>query len=157
MASVVVIVGAKNVSVNHGVLVTGRGNSGMEIAHDFDTHGATTTISVRSPVHIVNKELVYLGIMTQLKFLRMKFVDWIIGFLAWLKFGDRSNYGIVRPNLSPFMQKSITGLSPTTEVGTVEKIKDGDGAHMLTSDRLPAPRIRHHWKGKNGAYSAPVD
>lgn len=32
------------------VLVIGSGNSGMEIAYDLATHGATTTISVRSPV-----------------------------------------------------------------------------------------------------------
>ncbi|KAF3341675.1 putative indole-3-pyruvate monooxygenase YUCCA10 [Carex littledalei] len=106
------------------VLVIGSGNSGMEIAHDLATHGAMTTISVRSPVHIVNKELIYLG-MTLLKYLPMKIVDRIIVFLAWLKFGDLSNYGIVRPNMGPFMQKAVTGLSPTIDVGAVENIKAG--------------------------------
>jgi indole-3-pyruvate monooxygenase len=76
-------------------------------------------------VHIVNKELVYLG-MTLLKYLPLKFVDRIIGFLAWFKFGDLSKYGIVRPNLGPFTQKAIAGLSPTIDVGAVEKIKAGE-------------------------------
>ncbi|XP_078170161.1 putative indole-3-pyruvate monooxygenase YUCCA10 [Carex rostrata] len=111
--SVIVIVGTTNVFVKHGVLVTGRGNSGMEIAHDFATHGATMIISVRSPVNIVNKELIYLGIMAKLKFLRTEFADQIIGFLAWFKFVDLSNYGFVRPNLG------------TSTDGAVEKIRDG--------------------------------
>jgi indole-3-pyruvate monooxygenase len=33
-----------------GVLVIGSGNSGMEIAYDLATHGANTSIVIRSPV-----------------------------------------------------------------------------------------------------------
>ncbi|XBI96657.1 hypothetical protein VPH35_032913 [Triticum aestivum] len=36
------------------VLVIGSGNSGMEIAYDLATHGANTSIVIRSPVHSCN-------------------------------------------------------------------------------------------------------
>ncbi|KAM0890516.1 hypothetical protein ACQ4PT_027003 [Festuca glaucescens] len=43
------------------VLVVGSGNSGMEIAYDLASHGANTSIVIRSPIHIMSKELIRLG------------------------------------------------------------------------------------------------
>jgi indole-3-pyruvate monooxygenase len=52
-------------------------------------------------------------------------VDKIITFLAKLKYGDLSKYGIYRPKEGPLHLKNITGKSPVIDVGTIEKIKEG--------------------------------
>ncbi|KAF5823254.1 putative indole-3-pyruvate monooxygenase [Helianthus annuus] len=80
------------------VLVVGAGNSGMEIAYDLCNWGAQTSVVVRSPIHVLNKELVQLGM----------------------------RFGIQRPLKGPFLLKKETGRSPVIDVGTISKIKTGD-------------------------------
>ncbi|KAF8411691.1 hypothetical protein HHK36_004249 [Tetracentron sinense] len=132
---------------NKEVMVVGCGNSGMEIAFDLASHGAHTSIVVRSPVsslslslslvsklgvppacmhyfHVLNKEMVYLG-MFLLKYLPISAVDPLIIFLANLMYGNLTKYGISRPEKGPFYLKATTGRSPVIDVGTVEKIKMG--------------------------------
>ncbi|KAM7253257.1 hypothetical protein ACFE04_025875 [Oxalis oulophora] len=107
------------------VLVVGSGNSGMEIAFDLSNWGAKTRLVVRSPVHVVTKNLVYLG-MVLLKYLPCKIVDSIVVLLSKIRYGDTSKFGIHRPSLGPFMFKRITGKTPTIDVGTLDRIKVGD-------------------------------
>ncbi|XP_074581037.1 putative indole-3-pyruvate monooxygenase YUCCA10 [Curcuma longa] len=107
------------------VLVVGSGNSGMEIAYDLCNHGAETSIVIRSPVHVFNKELIYLG-MVLLKYLPVAVVDALLLLIAMFKYGDLSKYGIVRPTKGPFRTKLDTGMSAIIDVGTVGKIKTGE-------------------------------
>ncbi|XP_072955908.1 probable indole-3-pyruvate monooxygenase YUCCA10 [Typha angustifolia] len=107
------------------ILVVGCGNSGMEIAYDLSSYATKTSISIRSPLHIVTKEMIYLG-MVLLKYLPVYIVDFIVLILSKFKFGDLSQYGIVRPDKGPFMLKATTGRTAVIDVGTVEKIKAGD-------------------------------
>ncbi|KAL5982695.1 hypothetical protein ACLOJK_016771 [Asimina triloba] len=104
------------------VLVVGSGNSGMEIALDLSNHEAKTAIVVRSPVHVVTREMVYLG-MVLLKYLPCSLVDSVTVALSKLRFGDMSNYGITRPAKGPFLLKATLGRSPVVDVGTIDKIK----------------------------------
>ncbi|KAJ4700846.1 Flavin-containing monooxygenase [Melia azedarach] len=107
------------------VLVVGCGNSGMEIAYDLSNWGAYTSIVVRSSVHVLTKEIVFLG-MLLLKFLPCKLVDFITVMLSKMKFGNGLNYSLKRPKSGPFYHKAITGRSPTIDVGAMDKIRAGE-------------------------------
>ncbi|XP_037424853.1 probable indole-3-pyruvate monooxygenase YUCCA10 [Triticum dicoccoides] len=106
------------------VLVVGSGNSGMEIAYDLATHGANTSIVIRSPIHVMTKELIRLG-MTLAHRLPLNLVDNVIVMAANLIFGDLSRHGIRRPKMGPMILKSKTGRSAVIDVGTVGLIKKG--------------------------------
>ncbi|XP_058100002.1 probable indole-3-pyruvate monooxygenase YUCCA10 [Magnolia sinica] len=107
------------------VLVVGSGNSGMEIAFDLSNFGAETSIVVRSPVHVLTRDMVHLG-MVLLKYLPCSLVDTLTLLLSKLKFGDLSQYGISRPAKGPFFLKAIAGRSPVIDVGTIGKIMSGE-------------------------------
>ncbi|CAO2151963.1 unnamed protein product [Urochloa humidicola] len=106
------------------VLVVGCGNSGMEIAYDLATHGADTSIVVRSPVHIMTKGLIRLG-MTLVQYVPVTIVDFLIVTIANFTFGDLSRHDIVRPKTGPLLLKAKTGRSSVIDVGTVGLIKKG--------------------------------
>ncbi|RCV38680.1 hypothetical protein SETIT_8G162000v2 [Setaria italica] len=97
------------------VLVVGCGNSGMEIAYDLASHGANTSIVIRSPVHAVTKEIIRLG-MTLVQHKPVNVVD----DLLYL-----SRHGIVRPKLGPLVLKAKIGRSAVVDVGAVGLIKNG--------------------------------
>ncbi|XP_062002839.1 probable indole-3-pyruvate monooxygenase YUCCA10 [Rosa rugosa] len=107
------------------VLVVGSGNSGMEIAYDLSNYGANTSIVVRSPVHVLTKEIVFLGMVLS-KYLPVKVIDGIALILGKLKFGNLSKYGIHKPTKGPFYLKEHEGQAPIIDVGTIEKIKSDE-------------------------------
>ncbi|PRQ44962.1 putative indole-3-pyruvate monooxygenase [Rosa chinensis] len=107
------------------VLVVGSGNSGMEIAYDLSNYGANTFIVVRSPVHVLTKEIVFFGMVLS-KYLPVKVIDGIVLILGKLKFGNLSKYGIHKPTIGPFYLKEHEGQAPIIDVGTIEKIKSDE-------------------------------
>ncbi|OVA15088.1 Pyridine nucleotide-disulfide oxidoreductase [Macleaya cordata] len=109
--------------VNKNVLVVGSGNSGMDIALDLANFGAKTSIVVRSPIHIINREMACLGVML-MKSLPLNIVDWLLILLSKLRYGDTTKYGIARPKKGhPFFFKD--GRLPVIDVGAYNKIKSG--------------------------------
>ncbi|CAM0884142.1 unnamed protein product [Alopecurus aequalis] len=106
------------------VLVVGSGNSGMEIAYDLATHGADTSIVIRSPIHVMTKELIRLG-MTLAPRLPLNLVDNLLVMAAKFIYGDLSRHGITMPKMGPMILKSKTGRSAVIDVGTVGLIKKG--------------------------------
>ncbi|KAJ0959374.1 putative indole-3-pyruvate monooxygenase [Helianthus annuus] len=76
----------------------------MEIAYDLCNWGAQTSVVVRSPIHVLNKELVQLG-MYFLKYIRCTFVDKMVLMLSKLLYGDLGRFGIQRPLKGPFLLK----------------------------------------------------
>ncbi|XP_021775069.1 probable indole-3-pyruvate monooxygenase YUCCA10 [Chenopodium quinoa] len=107
------------------VLVVGCGNSGMEISYDLCNLGANTSIVVRNPVHVVAREMIFVG-MHLLKYIPLSMVDAIVTFASKLKYGNLSKYGIHRPNEGPFFLKATKGRSPVLDVGTIAKIQSAD-------------------------------
>ncbi|CAL4979272.1 unnamed protein product [Urochloa decumbens] len=105
-------------------LVVGCGNSGMEIAYDLASHGANTSIVVRSPVHIMTKEIIRLG-MTLAQHTPVNVVDDLLLRISNFVFGDLSRHGIMRPKISPLLLKEKTGRSAVIDVGTIGLIKKG--------------------------------
>ncbi|XP_044960746.1 probable indole-3-pyruvate monooxygenase YUCCA10 [Hordeum vulgare subsp. vulgare] len=106
------------------VLVVGSGNSGMEIAYDLATHGCNASIVIRSPIHVMTKELIRLG-MTLVHRLPLNLVDNLLLMAVKLIFGDLSRHGITTPKMGPMILKSKTGRSAIIDVGTVGLIKKG--------------------------------
>jgi cation diffusion facilitator CzcD-associated flavoprotein CzcO len=110
-------------------LVVGIGNSGGEIALDLWECGATTALSVRSPVHVVPRDL--LGIPAQVNSLfglgRLppKVADRIAGFLMPRVVGDLSRFGLRRPEIGMVTQVVEKGRIPLIDIGTVALIKQG--------------------------------
>ncbi|KAL9435759.1 hypothetical protein AB3S75_021930 [Citrus x aurantiifolia] len=106
------------------VLVVGSGNSGMEIALDLANHAAKTSLVIRSPVHVLSREMVYLGLVL-LKYVPCGGVDTLMVMLSRLVYGDLSKYGIHKPREGPFFVKAAYGKYPVIDAGTCEKIKSG--------------------------------
>ncbi|KAK9293311.1 hypothetical protein L1049_021303 [Liquidambar formosana] len=163
-------------------LVVGCGNSGIEIAYDLSNFGTHTSIVVKSPFHVLTKEMVHLG-MVLLKYLPVFLVDTFITILSKFKYDDLSKYGIYRPKKGPFYVKEIMGRSPVLDVGTVKKIQNKvqfengfekefdvivfatgyksvannwlrDYKYVLNDDGMPKNSFPTHWKGENGLYCA---
>ncbi|KAL6218058.1 hypothetical protein ACLB2K_011275 [Fragaria x ananassa] len=123
------------------VLVVGSGNSGMEIAYDLSNSGANTSIVIRSSVHVLTKEIVFIGMVLS-KYLPIMVVDGIVMFLTKLKFGNLSKYGIQNPKMGPFHIKQNEGHSPIIDVGTIKKIKSGDIQVLPSITNIEGNEIR---------------
>ena len=112
----------------YNVLVVGCGNSGAEIALDLFENGARPAMVVRSPIHVIPRDV--LGIPSQLTTLvlnrlPLKLADWLATWFLKLAVGDLSNYGIERPKMGPNRMVIEEGRVPLLDVGTVKWIKTG--------------------------------
>lgn len=89
---------------------------------------------------MVTKEVIHLG-MTLLKYAPVAMVDTLVTTMAKILYGDLSKYGLFRPKQGPFATKLFTGKAPVIDVGTVEKIRDGEIqvpslVHQISSSSL---------------------
>ena len=114
--------------VGQRVLVVGMGNTGAEIALDLAENGAHPTISVRSPVNLVRRDV--LGRPTQvtaimLSRLPSRFADAVARIFRDLTVGDLQRYGLRTSKTSPLRQLREEGRTPVIDVGTLALIKAG--------------------------------
>lgn len=111
------------------VLVVGAGNSGAEIALDLWESGARVAMSIRSPVHVVPRDL--LGVPAQVTSLQLfsrlppKLADRLSLAAIRLVYGDLSRFGLRRPELGPISQVLERHKIPLIDIGTVALIKQG--------------------------------
>ncbi|RLM59130.1 hypothetical protein C2845_PM18G11650 [Panicum miliaceum] len=136
------------------VLVVGCGNSGMEIAYDLASHGANTSIVVRSPVHVMTKEIIRLG-MTLVQHIPINIVDDLLVRMSDFVFGDLSRHGIVKPKLGPLLLKAKTSRSAVIDVGTVGLIKDGAIKVLGNISKIKGNTVEFEG-GKENAFDAIV-
>ncbi|GLJ25831.1 hypothetical protein SUGI_0494780 [Cryptomeria japonica] len=112
------------------VLVVGCGNSGMEIALDLLDKDASPSIVVRSPLHVLPREI--FGLSTffvftfLLKIFPLRIVDRLLLLYSRLTLGDTTACGIARPKQGPLELKRKIGKTPVLDVGTMAKIRSGD-------------------------------
>lgn len=107
------------------VLVVGSGNSGMEIALDLANFAAKPSIIVRSPVHVLSRDMMYYaGVL--LKYLSLNTVEKLVVIVSRIVYGDLRKYGIPLPSEGPFTMKIKYGKFPIIDLGTVKKIKSGE-------------------------------
>ena len=110
------------------VLVVGCGNSGSEIAIDLAEHGAEPGLVIRSPIHVVPRDMN--GVPNQvnailLDHLPLSIADAIAVRILKLYNGDLTPYGIRLPEIGPNRQIKEFGRVPLLDIGTVDLIKKG--------------------------------
>ncbi|MED6113035.1 hypothetical protein PIB30_067282 [Stylosanthes scabra] len=115
----------KEFNADEHVLVVGSGNSGMEIALDLSNFGAKPSIIVRSPVHIVSRDMMYYSEML-LKYLSFSTVEKLLVMVSRIVYGDLSKYGLPWPTEGPFTMKIKYGKFSIIDLGTVNKIRNGE-------------------------------
>ncbi|CAL4990117.1 unnamed protein product [Urochloa decumbens] len=128
--------------------LVGCGNFGMEIAYDLASHGANTSIVVRSPVHIATKEIIQLG-MTLVQEVPVNVVDDLLVTMSNFVFGDPSRHGIVRPKKGPLLLKAETGRSAVTDVGTVGLIKNDTIKVLRNISKIKGKVVEFEGKKEN--------
>jgi cation diffusion facilitator CzcD-associated flavoprotein CzcO len=110
------------------VLVIGMGNTGAEIALDLANAGIPVWISVRSPIHIVPRDLNGRPVQVtakQLERLPLGLGNWLGAKVQRLYFGNLRKYGLQKPDRYPAVEIRETGRTPVIDIGTVKAIKEG--------------------------------
>ncbi|MED6155265.1 hypothetical protein PIB30_003447 [Stylosanthes scabra] len=114
------------------VLVVGSGNSGMEISLDLSNFGAKPSIIVRSPVHVLSRDMMYYSGML-MKYVSLSTVEKVVVMVSRIVYGDLSKYGLPCPSEGPFTMKIKYGKFAIIDLGTVKKIKNRE-IQVLSSE-----------------------
>jgi cation diffusion facilitator CzcD-associated flavoprotein CzcO len=138
------------------VLVVGMGNTGAEIALDLAEAGVATTLSVRSPINVVRRDV--LGRPTQrtamlLARLPASWGDRLGVWLRDLTVGDLTPLGLRTPAISPLRQLRETGRTPVIDLGTLDLIRAGRIAVRPGIETLTAAGVRFT-DGREDAFDA---
>ena len=110
------------------VLVVGFGNSGGEIAIDLTENGASVSLSVRSAVNVIPKEVVgipILSIAIAQQRLPPKVADALNAPVLRATVGDITAYGLQKLPYGPAVQISQDKHIPLIDIGTMALIKSG--------------------------------
>ncbi|CAN5794406.1 NAD(P)/FAD-dependent oxidoreductase [soil metagenome] len=111
------------------VLVVGFGNSGGEIAIDLREHDARPSISVRSPVNLLPRDLLgipILWIALALSNLPARLADALSAPVLRVTFGDLCKLGLRKLPYGPKEQIEQHKRIPLIDVGTVDLIRQGE-------------------------------
>jgi indole-3-pyruvate monooxygenase len=111
------------------VLVVGFGNSACEIAIDLYEQGAKPSMSVRSPVNIIPRDI--LGVPVQELSILMsplppRLADIISRPLIKMTMGDLSKTGLKKMPYGPLEQIRRDAKAPVLDIGTLQLIRQGD-------------------------------
>jgi hypothetical protein len=110
------------------VLVVGFGNSACEIAIDLYEQGALPSMSVRSPVNVIPRDILgipILEISQLMSRLPPRIADTINAPLMRLLFGDITKLGLKKMSYGPFEQIQKDGSTPVLDIGTIKHIRKG--------------------------------
>jgi cation diffusion facilitator CzcD-associated flavoprotein CzcO len=110
------------------VLVIGYGNSGAEIALDLAEAGIDVTLSVRSPVNVVPRELFGLPILvfpTAEQWLPPRVADFLNAPAIRLAVGSLATAGLTKAAKGPLRTIAEDGRPPLIDIGTLDAIRDG--------------------------------
>jgi indole-3-pyruvate monooxygenase len=138
------------------VLVIGFGNSACEIAIDLYEQGVTPSMSVRSPVNIIPRDILgipVLRISLLLSRLPPRLADAINAPLLRLLFGDITKLGLKKMPYGVFEQIQKDKHIPLLDIGTVSHIRKG---HIgVYGDIIEvAGKTVHFEDGKKGDFDA---
>jgi hypothetical protein len=110
------------------VLVVGFGNSACEIAIDLYEQGAVPSMSIRSAVNIIPRDIAGIPILELSQFmshLPPRLADTINAPLIRLLFGDITKLGLKKKGYGPFEEIKKDRTIPVIDIGTVKLIKKG--------------------------------
>jgi cation diffusion facilitator CzcD-associated flavoprotein CzcO len=114
--------------VDKRVLVIGYGNSGAEIGLDLAEAGIDVTLSVRSPVNIVPRELFGLPILVfpiAEQWLPPRVADFLNAPAIRLAVGSLTTAGLTKAARGPLRTIAEDGRPPLIDIGTLDAIRDG--------------------------------
>ncbi|MHA6684761.1 flavin-containing monooxygenase [Mesorhizobium sp. A556] len=110
------------------VLVVGFGNSGGEIAMELANAGVDVTVSVRSPVNVIPRELFGISIVTW-SILEQPFpyrlMDALNKPLLRLVLGDLQKLGLRQADKGPLAQVVEDRKIPILDIGTLDLVRRG--------------------------------
>ena len=110
------------------VLIIGMGNTGAELALDLCENNIDVTVSVRSPLLIVPRDVIGRPVqITAKKLEKLPFGlgRWIGKQVRRIIIGDLSSYGIITSKSDPIDHLMQTGKTPVIDLGTIKYIKAG--------------------------------
>jgi cation diffusion facilitator CzcD-associated flavoprotein CzcO len=110
------------------VLVIGCGNSGAEIALDLAEAGVDVTLSARSPVNVIPRELLGLPILVfpiAEQWLPPRVADMINAPLLRVAIGSIEKLGLKRSPKGPLQSIDEDGRVPLIDIGTLDAIRAG--------------------------------
>ena len=110
------------------VLIIGFGNTGAEIALDMSENHVDVSVSVRSPVAMVPRDVNGRPVQLtakQLDKLPFGIGDWLGTRIRKMVIGDLSKYGLPMSKVHPAIQLRETGKTPVIDLGTAAHIKEG--------------------------------
>jgi indole-3-pyruvate monooxygenase len=110
------------------VLVVGFGNSACEISIDLYEQGALPSMSVRSPVNVIPRDILGIPILEISQLMsRMppRIADMVNAPLMRLLFGDITKLGLKKMLYGPFEQIQKDGNVPVLDIGIIKHIRKG--------------------------------
>jgi cation diffusion facilitator CzcD-associated flavoprotein CzcO len=114
--------------VGKRVLVVGFGNSGAEIALDLCEAGADVTLSVRSPVRVLPRDLLGIPILSfaiAQRFLPARVADALNAPIVRVAVGSIDKLGLKTATKGPMQMIEEDGRIPVLDIGAVKKIREG--------------------------------
>lgn len=110
------------------VLVVGFGNSACEIAIDLYEQKAMPSLSVRSPVNVIPRDVLGIPVLELsllLKHLPPRVAD-IVSYPAMrLSIGNLTKLGLTKLPYGPVEQISKYATAPVLDIGTIKHIREG--------------------------------
>jgi indole-3-pyruvate monooxygenase len=110
------------------LLVIGFGNSACEIAIDLFEQGAYPSMSIRSAVNVIPRDVLGIPILELsllMRHLPPGFADRMNAPLMNLLVGDITKLGLRKLPFGPLEQISNTGTVPVLDIGTINHIREG--------------------------------
>lgn len=140
------------------VLVVGFGNSGGEIAMDLHEYGARSSVSVRSAVNVIPKEIAgipFLYFAIPQNNLPAWLADAINAPIVSMLIGDVRKYGLRKLPYGPVAQTRKDNRIPLIDIGTMKLIREGHITVYQGVDESLGNRIRFEG-GKEADFDAVV-
>ncbi len=151
----------KNGAPFHGqnVLVVGFGNSGTEIAIDLWEHQARPSLSVRSPVNVIARDVFGLiptqALSVLIKPLPLALIDRLNAIPTRLRFGNLTTYHLKKLPYGAATQTTIYGQIPMIDIGGMALICAGNIAVRPGIERFTANGVLFT-DGTRGAFDTVI-
>jgi indole-3-pyruvate monooxygenase len=140
------------------VLVVGFGNSACEIAIDLYEQDACPSMSVRSAVNVVPRDVFGIPVLTLSRLLSPlppKLADILGAPLARIILGDITKLGLRKKPYGPIEQVFVEGNAPVLDIGTIGHIRKGHIQVLGDIDFIDGSEV-HFAGGQHQAFDAIV-
>lgn len=140
------------------VLVVGFGNSACEIAIDLYEEGSIPTMSVRSPVNVIPRDILGIPVQEISIFMRQlppRVTDIISRPLINLYVGDLTRLGLKKMPYGALEEISRDGNAPVLDIGTIQHIRKGHIKVFDDIDHIEGNTI-YFKDGRKGNFNAIV-